>query len=71
MNGDQIFISHKSDDTKYALQLYYDLLDAGYRVWMDKTNLEAAEEWDTQIRDNIVKSRTFIVLFSSNSIGSE
>jgi hypothetical protein len=71
MNGNQIFISHQSNDTECAIKLYDDLLESRYWVWVDKKNLEAGEEWETQIKDNLEKSKTFIVLFSSNSINSD
>lgn len=71
MNQSQIFISYTSDNRPFARKLYNDLLSAGYWVWMDKMNLEAAHKWEPQIHVNLMKSKTLIALISSKSIKSD
>jgi len=71
MNQSQIFISYSSKDYSIACKLYEDLLSDRYWVWIDKKNLEAAKEWEPQIDENLKKSKTIIVLISSNSVVSD
>lgn len=71
MNQSQIFISYTSDNRPFARKLYNDLLSAGYWVWMDKMNLEAAHKWEPQIHVNLMKSKTLIAIISSKSIESD
>ena len=71
MNQSQIFISYSSKDYSFARKLYDELITDRYWVWIDKKNLEPAKEWEPQIDENLRKSKTFMVLISSNSVGSD
>jgi hypothetical protein len=70
MQQSQIFISYSSLNRPFAVQIYNDLLSAGYWVWMDP-KLKPAEKWEPQIEANLRKSETFVVLISSESIASD
>lgn len=70
MEQSQIFISYQRLNQQFAIQIYNDLLSAGYWVWMDK-RLKPAEEWEPQIDENLRKSSIFIVLISSKSVASD
>lgn len=71
MSGDQIFISHSSEDNACAKQVYEDLLNAGYWVWMDKKNLRGGDKWPKVLDENLRNSATFLVLMSSEAAQSE
>lgn len=66
----QIFISHSSADKTFTDKLYDALLADGYWVWMDKS-LQPAEKWEPQIDEQLRKSKIFLVLLSSASVGSD
>lgn len=70
MNQSQIFISYSRVNQLFAHKLYDVLLAEGYWVWMDR-RLKPAEEWEPQIDDNLRKSKTFVVLISSQSVKSD
>ena len=62
-----VFISHASDDRDFTRRLADKLMQRGLKVWLNETNLKASENWSTQIRDALEKSRTCIVVLSRTS----
>ena len=68
-SGETVFISYAHEDFDKAKRLYEDLKKANLKPWLDKESLRAGERWRIAIEDAIRKSRYFIPLLSSNSIG--
>ena len=65
-----IFISYSSKDREKAEQLTELLGSAGLSVWIDKSGIDIAASWSSEIVDAIDACKAMVVLLSSNSIGS-
>ena len=65
-----IFISYSTFDKEKAARLAQRLRDAGFLVWMDDTNLNAASKWSAEIVLAIEECKVFIILLSANSFNS-
>lgn len=63
-----VFISYAREDEAHANKLYEELHNRGHKPWMDKKDLIAGQEWQTEIRKAIEKADYFIALMSSKSI---
>lgn len=46
---DTLFISYKSEENPFALQLAADLKNRGVNVWIDRMDIQTGEEWDASI----------------------
>jgi hypothetical protein len=68
MNKARIFISYAREDSKEARSLYQRLKDAGYDPWMDKIDLFAGLEWQSQIERAIRNADFFVLCLSNNSV---
>ena len=68
-SGETVFISYAHEDFDMAKRLYEDLKKANLKPWLDKESLRPGERWRAAIENAIRKSRYFIPLLSSNSIG--
>ncbi len=66
-----IFISYSSHDRPSALALVTKLRDAGYDVWIDQHQLNAATRWSKEIVHAINNCKIFAVLLSPSSLKSE
>lgn len=65
-----IFVSYASEDSDAAFKLYEDLKTrTNLEPWLDKKNLLPGQDWNLEIRKAIERSRYFIALFSSTSVG--
>jgi hypothetical protein len=64
-----VFISYAREDSDAARRVYNDLRVAGLNPWLDKESLLPGQSWENEIRKAIKKSRYFIALFSSRSVG--
>jgi TIR domain/NACHT domain len=56
-----IFISYKSQDQRFALQLAADLQNRGVRIWLDKLNIQVAHLWGQEI-DHALKSSSGVIV---------
>ncbi len=65
-----IFISYSKLDTEFAFRLADDLLEAGYRVWIDR-QIEGGERWRTSISDALRNATEMIVVLSPRSMNSK
>ncbi len=63
-----VFISYAREDIPYANNLYNALRNRRHKPWMDKRDLIAGQEWETEIRKAIEKADYFIALMSSKSV---
>ena len=65
-----VFLSHSSKDHNIALKFYDDLLNLGFRVWLDEVEMEPAESLIEKIGIALRSSMNLAVLLSANSIDS-
>jgi hypothetical protein len=64
-----IFISYAREDLPSAKKLYERLKAERADPWLDKESLLGGENWRIAIKNAIARSRYFVALISSNSIG--
>lgn len=61
-----IFISYCSKDALTACQLFFQLCDKKYDVWLDNARLYGGDNYESEIADAISSSRVIITLLSPN-----
>jgi hypothetical protein len=66
-----VFISYSRADALWAEKLEGNLVSRGLKVYRDQTRLAAGDEWEPALRDAIVDSRAFVVLWSSEASRSK
>ena len=66
-----IFISYKSEDRPWALQLETDLSAKGFKVFLDKKSLRAGTYWEPSLKRAMSHSQHLVVLWSSGASDSE
>ena len=66
-----IFISYKSEDRPWALQLETDLSAKGFKVFLDKKSLRAGTCWEPSLKRAMSHSQHLVVLWSSGASDSE
>ena len=66
-----IYISYSHLDAEKATELAQKLNSNGFAVWFDRWKIEPGDSIPLKIEDALAKSRTLLLLVSSNSIGSE
>ena len=64
----KIFLSYASQDREPAHSIYLALRDQGHKVFFDRTDLPAGEEFHNRIRAAIEDSQLFLFLISPNAI---
>ncbi|MBD2113160.1 MULTISPECIES: CHASE2 domain-containing protein [Cyanophyceae] len=65
------FISYGRPDSKdFAVALCQRLIDLGYRVWLDQTDIPFAVNYQTHIDRSIEKSHNLIFIISPHSVNS-
>ena len=64
----KIFLSYASQDREPAQAIYLALRDQGHKVFFDRTDLPAGEEFHNRIRAAIEDSQLFLFLISPNAI---
>src|SRR5688572_10918299 len=64
----KIFLSYASQDSEAAKSIYFALRDQGHRVFYDRANLPAGDEFHNRIRAAIEASPLFIFLISANAV---
>jgi formylglycine-generating enzyme required for sulfatase activity len=67
----RIFLSYAKEDREAAQAVYLVLRDQGHRVFFDRTDLPAGEEFHNRIRRAIEGSQLFILLLSSKAIDKQ
>lgn len=65
-----IFVSYSRHDAHPVDELINALENAGYSVWIDRSNIQAGAQWRRQIVDAIDKSDVFVIVLSPNSTKS-
>jgi formylglycine-generating enzyme required for sulfatase activity len=66
----KIFLSYASQDREQGKSIYLALRDQGHKVFFDRADLPAGEEYHNRIRGAIQKSHLFIFLLSPNAVDS-
>jgi len=64
----KIFLSYASEDRETAKAIYLALRDQGHRVFFDRADLPAGDEFHNRIRRAIEGAHLFIFLFSAKAI---
>src|SRR4026208_1369902 len=64
----KIFLSYASQDREPAHSIYLALRDQGHKVFFDRADLPAGEEFHNRIRAAIEDSQLFLFLISPNAI---
>ena len=67
----RIFLSYAKEDRDIAKAIYLALRDQGHRVFFDRTDLPAGEEFHNRIRRAIEGSHLFIFLLSAKAIDKQ
>ena len=63
----QVFLSYAREDYARVESLYYQLLNSGFKPWMDKKNILPGERWEDSIWRAIRHSDFFLACLSSKS----
>ena len=63
----QVFLSYASQDRPEVEKLYQNLVDAGFKPWMDYRDILPGEKWEPCIRQAIRDSDLFLFCLTSNS----
>jgi TIR domain len=66
----EIFISYSRRDISTVRALTTALSQKGVTVWVDRSDIQEGDAYDTQIEEAIAQTRVVIVLWSENSIKS-
>ncbi|UVI38177.1 TIR domain-containing protein [Qipengyuania spongiae] len=66
--SDLIFLSYASPDRPRVMEIYAELKNAGYNVWIDRKEILPGEKWDVSIKRALHESVIVVVFVSSNSI---
>jgi formylglycine-generating enzyme required for sulfatase activity len=64
----RIFLSYASQDREPAKSIYLALRDQGHKVFFDRADLPAGEEYHNRIREAAQNSHLFIFLLSPNGV---
>ena len=67
----RIFISYAAQDREPAKSIYLVLRDQGQRVFFDRADLPAGDEYHNRIREAIQKAHLFIFLLSPNALDAD
>jgi hypothetical protein len=65
-----IFISYSRRDQVFAEKLADDLIASGFKVWIDRT-LQAGDQWERSIEQNLENAQDVVLILSHNSLKSE
>ena len=66
----EIFISHSHQDISAVQALAAALSQRGLSVWVDKSDIQEGDAYDTQIEDAIAQTSVVILLWSEHSTRS-
>ena len=66
----KVFLSYASQDRETAESIYLALRDQGHRVFIDRTELQAGDEYHNRIREEIQNSHLFVFLVSPLALDS-
>lgn len=64
----RIFLSYASQDREQAKAIYLALCEQGHKIFFDRADLPAGEEYHNRIRAAIERSHLFLLLISPNAV---
>ncbi|MGH7796690.1 MAG: SUMF1/EgtB/PvdO family nonheme iron enzyme [Candidatus Binatia bacterium] len=67
----RIFLSYAWEDREQAKLIYLALRDQGHKVFFDRADLPAGDEYHNRIREAIQKSHLFIFLLSPKAVDAD
>src|SRR5689334_10459566 len=67
----EVFLSHSSLDRAFAIQIAGLLRFHGVAVWFSQTDIVGAQQWHDEIGNALRRCDWFILLLSTNSVGSD
>lgn len=67
----RIFLSYASPDSDEAKSIYLALRDQGHKVFFDRADLPAGDEYHNRIRAAIDHSHLFVFLISPNAVDTD
>jgi hypothetical protein len=68
----QVFLSYgRRDASEFVDRLEKDLSKAGYRVWRDRSDLEAGHSWDTQLSAAIKGCQLVVAVLTPHAVRTE
>ena len=59
-----VFISYKSSNALVASQLFFQLREAGFDVWLDNARLFGGDNYEKEIDDAIAKAKVFLAVLT-------
>jgi len=65
------FVCYSHEDREFALRLANDLRANGAQIWMDKLDIRAGQNWDTEVEKAVDQCARMIVVLSPDAVGSE
>src|SRR5437588_8535676 len=68
--ANDVFLSYSSADRERASSLADQLHSSGFSVWMDKTGIDGAMNWSSEIVTALNESQTLLFLISKHSANS-
>jgi hypothetical protein len=68
--GRSVFISHSSNDKRFARWLAIDLANAGHRPWLDEWEILAGESIPSRISDGVSGCDFVVVVLSEHAVRS-
>lgn len=66
-----IFISHASEDKKFARKLKKDLDDLGYETWIDEREINVGDSLPSKLQKGITNCDFLVLILSHNSVESK
>ena len=64
----RIFLSYAREDQATVERLYSQLLEAGFKPWMDTKDILAGKRWQESIEKAIRQSDFFLACLTKNSV---
>ena len=64
----RVFISYSREDLENAMQLYNQLLAAGFQPWIDKKDILPGEKWEQSIWRAVRQAHFVIICLSNGSV---
>lgn len=70
MNGKYIFISYKSDEKQYAIEVKLTLQANGIHGWIDESEIMAGDNYAARIDEAVRNSSAVLLIMSNKALGS-
>ena len=64
----KLFISHSSKDNEFALKLAEQLIEKGFEVWIDKSDIRAGKIWWDEVQRGLDEGDAMILVISQDAM---